>query len=128
MCGQAARAVLNEPRDVHGEVRGEIVGVGFGKARPADDAGVVDQDVDASELRDRGVDERLPRPSTVDTSFVSAIATPPAATISAATARRRSGVGAHAFHRAAEVVDDDTRAAVGEQECMGPADAASRRR
>ena len=44
---------------MHGEVLREIVGVDFGQARPADDAGVVDQDVDAPELLDRGVDERL---------------------------------------------------------------------
>ena len=41
---------------------------------------------------------------------------------------RRLGVGADAFHRAAEVVDDDAGAPLGEQERMGPADAASRAR
>ncbi len=107
MCGHAARVVLNEPRDVHGEVALEVVGVGLREARPPDDAGVVDQDVDASELLDRGVDERLRAGRSSATSLVSAIAAPPAATISAATVDGRSGVGAVALHRAAEVVDDD---------------------
>ena len=42
--------------------------------------------------------------------------------------RRRFGVGADALHRAAEVVDDDAGAPLGEQERMGSADAASRAR
>ena len=42
--------------------------------------------------------------------------------------RRRSGVRADALHRAAEVVDDDPRAPLGEQERVGPADPASRAR
>ncbi len=65
-------------------------------------------------------------PASVATSFVSAIAAPPAATISAATDGRGFGVGADALHRAAEVVDDDAGASVGEQACVRPADAASR--
>ena len=56
---------------------------------------------------------------------MSAIATPPAAAISATTVRRRAVVGAVAADRAAEVVDDDARAALGEQQRVGPADAAS---
>ena len=67
-----------------GEVTGEVLGVGLGKPGPSDDAGVVDQDVEASELLDGRIDERLP-PATVATSLSSAIAAPPAATISSAT-------------------------------------------
>ena len=57
---------------------------------------------------------------------MSATAVPPAATISAATVGRRLGVGALALHRAAEVVDDDARAARREQARVGAADAAPR--
>ena len=65
-------------------------------------------------------------PAAVATSLVSAIASPPAATISAGDGRRRAGVGAVALHRAAEVVDHDARAPLGEQPRVGPADPASR--
>ena len=44
---------------MHGEVALEVVGVGLREPRPSDDAGVVDEDVDASEPFDRRVDERL---------------------------------------------------------------------
>ncbi len=44
---------------MHGQVALEIVGVGIGESRPPDDAGVVDDDVDPSELDDCSVDERL---------------------------------------------------------------------
>ncbi len=128
MCGHAARVVLNEPRDVHGEVPREIVRVGFGKARPSDDAGVVDQDVDASELLDRRI-RRAPghlSPSRRRCCRRSRLR--PRPTISAATVDAGLGVGSDARHRAAEVVDDDARAPLGEQECMGPADTASRTR
>ncbi len=64
-------------------------------------------------------------PAPVDTSLVSAMASPPAATISAATVGGRLGVGADALHRATEVVDHDAGAAVGEQLGVGAADAAS---
>ena len=65
-------------------------------------------------------------PAAVATSLVSAIAAPPAATISAATADAGPASVADAVHRAAEVVDDDARAPVGEQQRVGPADAAPR--
>jgi len=42
---------------VHREVRREVLLVGIREARPADDAGVVDQDVDAPEVPDRRIDE-----------------------------------------------------------------------
>ena len=126
MCGHAARVGVERAAHVHGEVLREIVGVGFREARPADDAGVVDQDVDAPELLDRVVDERLrarrrsrrrwcrrsrrrprrrsrPRPST--------------------RARRRPRRPRIEPPRSLTT----TRApALGEQECVGPADAASR--
>jgi hypothetical protein len=40
------------------EVTRQIVGVGVGKAGPSDDPGVVEQDVDPSEVLDRGVEAR----------------------------------------------------------------------
>ena len=50
---------VERPADVDREVPRQVVLVDVGHARPAHDAGVVHQDVDAAELLDRGVDERL---------------------------------------------------------------------
>ncbi len=118
---------VERPADVHGEVPREVVGVGFRKARPSDDAGVVDQDVEASELLDRRVDERL---CAGRRGHVAAVGDRDAAGGDdlGGDGGRRFGVRADALHRAAEVVDDDAGAPVGEQERMGPADPASRAR
>ena len=45
--------------DMHVEVSREVVRVGLRKAGPSDDAGIVDHDVEAPELLDRRIDERL---------------------------------------------------------------------
>ena len=67
-------------------------------------------------------------PAVVATSWVSAIAAPPAATISAAVEEAGSASAPVALHRTAEVVDDDAGASPGEQACVRSAEAASRAR
>ena len=86
-CGHAARVTLNDPTRWTSRVRCSASSVDVGQVAPADDAGVVDHDVDATELAEGRVDDIATRPTSVDTSFVSPIATPPAATISSATDR-----------------------------------------
>ena len=88
--------------------------------------GVVDQDVDASELLDRGVDERLARRPVVDTSLVSAIATPPAATISAATVDAGPASAPTPCIEPPRSLTTTRAPRAGEQARVGAADAASR--
>ena len=57
---------------------------------------------------------------------MSATAVPPAAAISAHDVGRRAGVGTRPVHGAAEVVDHDRRAARGQQQGVGAADAPPR--
>ena len=113
--------------DMHGEVASRLSASASGRPAKPDDPGVVDHDVDASEPVDGGIDERLAA-ATVDTSLVSAIAVPPASTISAATVAGRLVVGSVSFHGAPEVVDDDAGAAFGQQEGVGPSRCRDRRR
>jgi hypothetical protein len=103
----------------------EVLEVGFGQAGPPDDAGVVDHDVDAPELLDRGVDEGL---GALDRGHVAAVGDGRTAGGDdlGGDGGRRSDVLTDAAHRAAEVVDHDARAPVGEQQRMGAADAAPR--
>ena len=124
MCGQAARAVLNEPSDVDGEVLRQVVRVGVGQPGPADDAGVVDEDVEPPELLDGGVDERLGARRPSATSLPSATAGPAGGDDLGHHGRRHAGVRAVTVHRAAEVVDHHAGAALGQQQRVGPADAA----
>ncbi len=69
---------------VHAPVPGQRLLVDVRHALPADDAGVVDQDVDGPEPLDRRIDERAGAVRVRDVARV-AIASPPAATISPAT-------------------------------------------
>ena len=106
--------------DVDGQVTGQVLGVGLGEPGPADDAGVVDQDVEAPELARRPRRSAPARPRPWTTSLPSAIAAPPAPTISAATRGGHAGVGPDALHRAAQVVDDDAGPPVGQQAARRP--------
>ena len=110
---------------MHGEVAREVGLIRFGEARPADDAGVVDQDVDTAPLLDRSIDERL-RAS--GGGHVAGVGDRLSARVDdlGGDPRRRLRVRADARHRAADVVDDDAGAQLGEQARVGPADAASR--
>ena len=110
---------------VDGQVAGQVVGVGLGEAGPSDDAGVVDQDVEAPELLDGRVDERPCRPRRWPRRWLSATAAPPAATIAAATPDGHAGVRPVAVHRPAQVVDHHAGAPVGQQLGVGPTDAPS---
>ncbi len=112
---------------MHGEVPLEVVGVRIGKGRPSDDAGVVDQDVEASEALDGRIDERLRAGSRGHVAVVGDRNSARGDDLGR-DGRRRFGVRAIARHRAAEVVDDDARAPVGEQECIASADPTSRTR
>ena len=96
--------------DVHGEVprrgpRASTSGKPAHRMIPA----LLTSDVDAPELLDRRVDERLAPPPRWTRRCVSATASPPAAAISATTAAAGSASAPVALHRAAEVVDDDAR-------------------
>ena len=124
MWGQAARVVLNEPPDVHGEVALQVVGVGFGQARPSDVACVVDHDVDTSERLDRRIDEGL-GPRRPDTSLVSADRLPSGVDDLGGDRGGRFVVVSVAFPSAPEVVDDDAGAPLGEEKSVGPSDTAS---
>ena len=109
---------------MHVEVAREVVGVGFGQAGPADDPGVVDEDVDAPEPFDRGIDERLRAGRIRDVVGVgnrNAIGIVDLGRDDG----RGFGVGAFPLHRSAEVVDHDTGAPAGEQAGIRTADAAS---
>ena len=110
---------------MHSEVPLEILGVGFRKACPFDDAGVVDQDVDASEPLDRRIDERLGAGSRGHVTGVGDRSSAGSDDLSG-DAGSRSGIRPLPFYRAAEVVDDDTRSALAEQQRIGAADPASR--
>ena len=111
--------------DMDGQVALEVVRVGFREARPSDDAGVVDQDVEASELLHRRIDERL---CTCGCRYVAGVGDRGSASRDdlGGDGRRRFGVSSNALHRAAEVVDDDACSSGGEQQRMGSPDAASR--
>ena len=112
--------------DVHGEVLREIVGVDVGHARPADDAGVVDQDVDAPELLDRARRRAPARRRRSATSLVSAIATPPAATISAATVDAGPASAPTPCIEPPRSLTTTRAPRVGEQAGVGAADPAAR--
>ena len=58
-CGQAARRRVERPTHVYRKMLREVVGVGVGEPGPADDAGVVDEDVDPPEAFQRRADERI---------------------------------------------------------------------
>ena len=123
MWGQAARAVWNEPTTCTARWRSRSSSVDLGEARPPHDPGVVDQHVDASEALDGAVDERL---RARGGGHVVGVGDGPAAggdDLGDDRVRRR-GVGALAPDRAAEVVDHDRRAALGQQVRVGAADAA----
>ena len=114
------------PAVVDGEMGLEVVVGDIGEAGPAHDAGVVDEDVDASELLDRTVDERR-APSAVECRSC-----PRAPCLlrcrSHRRPRRRARHPCRARHRAAQVVDDDARATFREQVRIGATDAAPRAR
>ena len=74
---------------------------------PADVPRVVDQDVDAAVVVERGADNRCSPPAAVATESVDATASPPAAMISADHVMCGAGVDAVAGEAAADVVDDD---------------------
>ena len=112
---------------MHGEVLCQIVGVGFRKACPFDDAGVVDQGVDASEPLDRRIDERLGAGSRGHVTGVGDRSSAGSDDLSG-DAGSRFGIRANALRRPAQVVDDDARAPLGEEQGMGSADAAPRSR
>ena len=107
------------------EVSLEVVGVDLGHAGPSDDARIVDKDVDAPELLDRGGDERLRSLGRSDVAGVGDGGAAGGGDLGYDRGRGL-GVGAVSLHRAAEVVDDDARAAFGEQPRVGAADPASR--
>ncbi len=113
--------------DVHGEMPREVVGVGLGEPRPPDDAGVVDQDVEASEALDRRVHERLGAGLGGDVAAVGD-RDPAGGDDLVDDIGGRCGVGPDTLHRAAEVVDDDAGPSVGEEARVGPADPAPRSR
>jgi hypothetical protein len=106
---------------------GQIVGVGLGKPGPPDDAGVVDEDVEASELFDRRVDQGL---GAFGCGHVTAVRGGGAACGGDLRHHGRGHVGVRskALHGAAQVVDDHARPPVGEEARMSPADAPARTR
>ena len=112
---------------MHREVPREVVRVGLGKACPCDDARVVDQDVEAPELLDRRIDERLRAGNRGHVARVGDGRSASGDDLGSG-AGRWFGVRSNALDRATQVVDDDAGAPVGEQECMGATDAASRAR
>ena len=114
MCGQAARVVLNEPPTWTARCRARLSASASGKPAHL----MMPALLIRMSMRPKcstAASTSACAPAGVATSLVSAIAAPPAATISAATGRRRFGVRALALHRAAEVVDDDAGAPVGEE-------------
>jgi hypothetical protein len=98
----------------------EIVGVGFGETGPAHDAGVVDQNVDASEFSDRAIDDRARAGLGRDVVGVRD------ATDLRGDLCRDVGVATGSVHRAAEVVDDDIGSSFREQDRVRAANAAPR--
>ena len=110
---------------MHRQVAGQVLLVCLGKAGPADDSGVVDQDVEAPE----SVHPRLDRSARAGRrGDVVGVGHGRATQFRDLVGHlgRRAGVRPHAVHRPAEVVDHDGGAPRGEQERIGPSDAASR--
>jgi hypothetical protein len=108
---------------VYCQVPLEVVEVGLREPGPADDAGVVHHDVDAPEPLGRRVDQGL-RPG--GRGHVASVAHGGAAGGHdlGGHGGRRPGVLPDAVHRAAQVVHDDARAPLGEEQRVSPADAA----
>ena len=77
------------------------------KIAVAQDAGVVDQDVDAAEGLERGLDDLPRRSSAPEIDSVEAIASPPALLDLVDDLLRRTGVGAGALQARADVAGDD---------------------
>ena len=111
--------------EVHVEHRVDQVGRHVVERLVAQDAGVVDDDVDLAERVDGGLDDGLAALGRGDGVVVghglAAGRLDLVDDLSARPRRRTAG----AVDRAAEVVDDDQRAALGEQERVGAAEAAA---
>ena len=128
MCGHAARVVLNEPPTCTAKCCARLSASASGNARPADDAGVVDQDVDAPELL-RPRRRRAPArpPPWLRRCCRRSRCHPPRRS----RPRRRRGRGVARRRPRIEPPRSLTttlRAPLGEQECVRTADPASRAR
>ncbi len=121
-CG--AGSVERAPH-MNGQVPREVVRVGRGETGPPDDAGVVDQGVEASVPPDRPVHERL-CPGFGGHVMVVGHGLAASADDLGGGRGSRLGISAVATHGPAEVVDDDSGTPLGEQQRIGAADAASR--
>src|SRR5207248_9979806 len=104
-----------------------VIVAAVGKGGPRHDAGVVGQDVEPTKLLERSVDERRAASSRRHVVAVGE-RRPSGRTDLVDDGRRRSGVLADSLDRTAEVVDDDPRTPLGEQERIGTTDATSRAR
>ena len=116
---------VERPDRVHGEVAGEVVLVGVRKPGPPDDAGVVDEDVEASESLEGGFDEC---PRTRSGCHVAAVGNGSSAGGDdlLRDGGRDAGVRSQAFHGAAQIVDHDAGSPGREQQRMGSADPTAR--
>ena len=110
---------VERPDDVDGEVLLEVVHVGVGEAGPSDDAGVVDQDVEAPELLDGRIDERLRARGGGHVAVVGDGRPAGGDDLRRRRVDATCGVRSDALHRPAQVVDHDAGAPVGEQQCVG---------
>ncbi len=104
MVGHAARTVWNEPSTCTARWASSVVGVDLGHARPAHDPRVVDDDVDAAVLVDRGGDECLGPAHGGDVVLIRDRGAPGRDDLGDDVGRG-PGVGADPRDRAAEVVD-----------------------
>ena len=115
---------VERPDDMDGQVSLQVVQIGIRQRGPPDDASVVDQNVEATEVLDGGIDQGLRASGHGHVAGVGDGG-------SAASGDLRSDCRGHRrpapspFHRAAQVVDHDAGPTVGEQEGMGAANAAS---
>ena len=125
MWGQAARVVLNEPRTWTARCRSQVVQVGVREPRPLDDAGVVDEDVEAPEPLDRRGDQRLRALGRGDVVLVGACAVPPAASISAATVAATEPSAPTPCMEPPRSLTTTLAPALRQKQRVGPTDAAS---
>jgi hypothetical protein len=109
---------------MHRKMARQIVRVDLRESGPPDDAGIVDHDIDASELLDGSVNERLGARRGGDIVGVGNC-DPSRTNDLGGHGGRRLGIRAETFYRSAEVVHDNPRAPFGEQQRIGAPDAAS---
>ena len=125
MCGHAARVVLNEPPTCTARWRSRLSASASGKPAHRMMPALLTR-MSRRPNRSTAASTSACAPAGVATSLVSAIASPPAATISAATAAAGPASAPSPSIEPPRSLTTTLAPALGEQQRVGPADAASR--